>query len=56
MSYSKEELSEYRLSRAQESLEEAKLLGTAGHWNAAANRLYYACFYAVAIRSLIAGH
>lgn len=46
MSYSKEALAKYRLERAAESLEEARLLSEAGHWNTTANRLYYACFYA----------
>lgn len=45
MSYSKEDLSRYRLARAKESLEEAKILGNLNHWNTTANRLYYACFY-----------
>jgi len=45
MSYSKEELAQYRLERAKESLEEAKLLGSSNHWNTTSNRLYYACFY-----------
>lgn len=47
MSYSKEDLSKYRLARAKESVEEALLMAQAGHWNTAASRLYYACFYAV---------
>lgn len=37
----------YRLERAKESLEEAKLLKDKGHGNTFVNRLYYACFYAV---------
>lgn len=37
----------YRLQRANEALEEAHLLTDNGHTNAAVNRLYYACFYAV---------
>jgi uncharacterized protein (UPF0332 family) len=37
----------YRLDRAAESLEEAELTANASHWNTCANRLYYACFYAV---------
>lgn len=37
----------YRMERARETLEEAKLLLDAGHGNACVNRLYYACFYAV---------
>lgn len=42
-----EELIRYRLSRAKETLEEARLLAENKHGNAAVNRLYYACFYAV---------
>jgi uncharacterized protein (UPF0332 family) len=38
---------DYRLSRSYETIEEAKLLATANHWNTTANRFYYACFYAV---------
>ena len=45
MSYSKEDLSKYRIERAKEALEEAKILGNLNHWNTTANRLYYACFY-----------
>ena len=37
----------YRLSRAEETLEDARLLAEKKHGNAAVNRLYYACFYAV---------
>jgi uncharacterized protein (UPF0332 family) len=37
----------YRLERAQESLDEARLLAEAGRWNTCVNRLYYSCFYAV---------
>lgn len=44
--YSKDELSKYRLERAKEAIEEARLLAGEGHWNTAASRLYYACFYA----------
>lgn len=47
MSYSKEELIEYRVKRAYESLEEAKLLSKSGHWNTTVNRLYYAVYYIV---------
>ena len=42
-----EELIRYRLSRAEETLEEARLLAENKNGNAAVNRLYYACFYAV---------
>ena len=41
------ELIRYRLSRARETLEEATELGNSGHLYGAANRIYYACFYAV---------
>jgi len=37
----------YRFSRAKETFNEAVLLGNEDHWNAVANRLYYACFYLV---------
>lgn len=37
----------YRLERAKESIEEAKILVERGHVNTFINRLYYACFYAV---------
>jgi len=38
---------EHRLRRADETLIEAKDLINLSHWNGAANRLYYACYYAV---------
>lgn len=41
------DLVRYRLKRAFETLDEAKLLFEAGHINTYVNRLYYACFYAV---------
>jgi len=47
MSYSKEDLSKYRIERAKEALEEARILKNLNHWNTATNRLYYACFYSV---------
>jgi uncharacterized protein len=40
-------LIEYRLKRALETLAEARLMQRESHWNACANRLYYAAFYAV---------
>ena len=42
-----EDLIEYRLERARETVEDANLLAKAGHWNPCVNRLYYSCFYAV---------
>jgi uncharacterized protein (UPF0332 family) len=43
----KQDLIQYRLSRARETLDEVRELGKLGRWNGAVNRLYYACFYAV---------
>ena len=40
-------LIKYRLERAHEAMEEAKLMFDDGHINTYVNRLYYACFYAV---------
>jgi len=37
----------YRMERAHEAIDEAKMLFDAGHFNSYVNRLYYACFYAV---------
>lgn len=39
-------LIKYRLERAHETIKEAELLLTGNYYNAAINRLYYACFYA----------
>jgi uncharacterized protein (UPF0332 family) len=43
----KEDYIVYRIQRAEESYNEAFLLADKKHWNTAANRLYYSCFYAV---------
>ena len=40
-------LIKYRIERAEETYKEALLMRAEGHWNTCANRLYYACFYAV---------
>jgi len=37
-------LVKYRIDRAKETLSEAELLAKESYYNAAANRLYYACF------------
>jgi uncharacterized protein len=37
----------YRLQRASDTLNDAKLLADNGRWNSCINRLYYANFYAV---------
>lgn len=42
----RDELIEYRLLRANETLVEADYNATGGYYNAAVNRLYYACYYA----------
>ena len=49
------EYARYRLSRAAESLEEARILLGSGHLYGAVNRLYYACFYAVSALLLTEG-
>ncbi len=41
------ELITLRLENAQSALQEAKLLIDNGYWNAAVNRMYYACYYVV---------
>ncbi len=46
----------YRLQRATETLEEARLMKKVGHWNTCANRLYYAAFYAVSALLVRDGH
>jgi len=49
-----QELIQYRIARAKETLEEAGVLSSSGHWNACVNRRYYACFYAVS--ALLSNH
>ena len=43
---SRQALIRYRINRADETILESKLLAKEGFYNAAINRLYYACFYA----------
>ena len=50
------ELVRYRLTRAHESLAEARLLLANDHVRTAVNRMYYACFYAVSALLLAEGH
>lgn len=50
------ELVRYRLLRAKETLEDAKLLAEKGRWNSAINRLYYAMYYAVTALLLKEGY
>lgn len=40
-------LSQYRIQRAKETILEAEMLIQNGFFNAAVNRLYYACYYSV---------
>lgn len=44
---SRQALVSYRLQRAKETLHEADILIAQNCFNAAVNRLYYACYYAV---------
>ncbi len=44
---SRGDLVRYRLKRARETLEDARILANASRWNPCVNRLYYACFYAI---------
>ncbi len=53
MTKEEQALIEYRMERARETLDEAKMLFDGGHLNAYVNRLYYACFYAVSALLLI---
>ena len=43
---SRQALIKYRMERAYDSMNEAKLLADESFYNAAINRLYYACYYA----------
>jgi uncharacterized protein (UPF0332 family) len=47
MTEGREDLIRYKLRRAGETLEEAKIMLQSSHLFSAANRIYYACFYAV---------
>lgn len=43
MNYDKAALVQYRLEKADQSLEEAHTMAEMEHWDTVANRLYYAC-------------
>ena len=47
MTQGSEDLVKYKLERSGETLEEAKIMLRSSHLFGAANRIYYACFYAV---------
>ena len=41
------DLIEYRLNRAKDTLDDARILAEKSKWNSTINRLYYAAYYAV---------
>ena len=47
MTDSKDDLIKYRLSRAKDTYDDAKLLADKERWNSAINRLYYSAYYAI---------
>ncbi len=47
MTGTKQDLVKYRLSRAWDTFDDAKILSSNGKWNSTINRLYYAAYYAV---------
>jgi uncharacterized protein (UPF0332 family) len=47
------DLIKYRSSRSKETLREAKTMIENGYWNAAVNRIYYSCYYAVSALLLL---
>ena len=47
MSLAKQDLINYRIVRAKDTLEDAQILADREKWNSAINRLYYAAYYAV---------
>jgi len=55
MTKEKRALIEYRIERARETLDDARVMLDAGRINAYVNRLYYACFYAVSALLLTRG-
>lgn len=55
MTFSKTELVRYRIERAEEAFKDAQLLANEERWNAAANRLYYSCFYIVSAYLVLKG-
>lgn len=47
MKFTKVDHINYRISRAEEALKDAKALAEIESWNSCVSRLYYACFYVV---------
>ncbi|MCU0338798.1 MAG: HEPN domain-containing protein [Spirosomaceae bacterium] len=52
--HNKPTLIQYRIARAYETLEDARILASQQRWNSTINRLYYAAYYA--IMALLLGH
>ena len=52
MNQHRQEYINYRLERSQQAFTDAKLLAGCESWNAAINRLYYSCYYAVSALAL----
>ena len=55
MTSDQKDLVRYRMERAIETLQEARLMLEHGHLHGAANRIYYACFYATVALLLTRG-
>jgi uncharacterized protein (UPF0332 family) len=53
MTGDKKDLVAYRASRSKETLKEAKTMIDNRYWNAAVNRIYYSCYYAVSALLLL---
>jgi len=47
MNGSKKDLIVYRLERAKDTLDDARILADKSRWNSAINRLYYSAYYAI---------
>ncbi len=47
MTGTKQDLIRYRIERARDTLDDARILSENHKWNSAINRLYYAAYYAV---------
>jgi uncharacterized protein (UPF0332 family) len=47
MTNSREDLVNYRLERAKDTLDDARILADNKKWNSTINRLYYAAYYAI---------
>ena len=47
MKNSREDIVQYRLARARDTYDDAKILAENNKWNSTINRLYYSAYYAV---------